>query len=55
MTYRLSTARGRIKKGVQAYENLSGQKLYSSGGITLLTAVFYAETQNLVVPISFVL
>ena len=50
VTYRLSTARGRIKKGVQAYENLSGQKLYSSGGITLLTAVFYAETQNLVVP-----
>lgn len=50
VTYRLSTARGRIKKGVQAYENLSGQKLYSSGGITLLTAVFYAETQNLVIP-----
>lgn len=50
VTYRLSTARGRIKKGVQAYEDISGQKLYSSGGITLLTAVFYAETQNLVIP-----
>ncbi len=50
VTYRLSTARGRIKKGVQAYEDISGQKLYSAGGITLLTAVFYAETQNLVIP-----
>lgn len=50
VSYRLSAARGKIKAGVQRYENTSGVKLYSSGTTTLLTAVFLAETQGLVIP-----
>ena len=50
VSYRLSTARGKIKAGVQRYENTSGVKLYSSGTTALLTAVFLAETQGLVIP-----
>ena len=38
--YRLSAARGKIKQGVQDYENTSGIKLYSSGSVALLTAIF---------------
>lgn len=50
VSYRLSAARGKIKVGVQRYENTSGVKLYSSGTTALLTAVFLAETQGLVIP-----
>ena len=50
VSYRLSAARGKIKEGVQRYENTSGVKLYSSGTTALLTAVFLAETQGLVIP-----
>ena len=50
VSYRLSVARGKIKAGVQRYENTSGVKLYSSGTTALLTAVFLAETQGLVIP-----
>ena len=48
--YRLSAARGKIKQGVQDYENTSGIKLYSSGSVALLTAIFVAESQSLVIP-----
>lgn len=50
VSYRLSVARGKIKEGVQRYENTNGVKLYSSGATALLTAVFLAETQGLVIP-----
>lgn len=50
VSYRLSAARGKIKAGVQRYENTSGVKLYSSGTTALLTAVFLVETQGLVIP-----
>lgn len=50
VSYRLSAARGKIKEGVQRYENTNGVKLYSSGATALLTAVFLAETQGLVIP-----
>ena len=48
--YRLSAARGKIKQGVQDYENTNGIKLYSSGSVALLTAIFMAESQSLVIP-----
>ena len=48
--YRLSAARGKIKQDVQDYENTSGIKLYSSGSVALLTAIFVAESQSLVIP-----
>lgn len=48
--YRLSAARGKIKQGVQDYENTNGIKLYSSGSVALLTAIFMAEAQSLVIP-----
>ena len=48
--YRLSTARGKIRNGVQDYEDTSGIKLYSSGSVALLTAIFVAESQSLVIP-----
>lgn len=50
VSYRLSAARGKIKEGVQRYENTNDVKLYSSGTTALLTAVFLAETQGLVIP-----
>lgn len=50
VSYRLSAARGKLKEGVQRYENTNGVKLYSSGTTALLTAVFLAETQGLVIP-----
>ena len=50
VSYRLSAARGKIKEGVQRYENTNGVKLYSYGTTALLTAVFLAETQGLVIP-----
>ena len=48
--YRLSTARGKIRNGVQDYEDTSGIKLYSSGSVALLTAIFIAESQSLNIP-----
>lgn len=48
--YRLSTARGKIRNGVQDYEDTSGIKLYSSGSVALLTAIFIAESQSLTIP-----
>ena len=50
VTSRLSMARGKIKQGVMEYESINGEKLYSVSGIPLLTALFLAETKNLVVP-----
>lgn len=50
VTYRLSSARGKIKRAVQEYENTSGVKLYSSGAVPLLTAIFIAEAEKLVIP-----
>ena len=50
VTYRLSSARGKIKRAVQEYEDTSGVKLYSSGAIPLLTAIFIAEAEKLVIP-----
>lgn len=48
--FRLSAARAKIKAEVQEYEDTSGEKLYSSAAMPLLTAVLVAETQGLVVP-----
>ena len=48
--YRLSTARGKIRNGVQDYEDTSGIKLYSSGSVALLTAIFIAESQSFNIP-----
>ena len=48
--YRLSTARGKIRNGVQDYEDTSGIKLYSTRSVALLTAIFVAESQSLVIP-----
>lgn len=48
--YRLSSARGKIKRGVQRYEDTTGTKLYSSSTMTVLTAIFFAETQGLSLP-----
>lgn len=45
--YRLSAARGKIKQGVQDYENTSGIKLYSSGSVALLTAILLQNHSHL--------
>lgn len=50
VTYRLSTARAKIKAGVEKYENTSGEKLYASALIPFLTALLTAETEGLIVP-----
>lgn len=50
VTYRLSSARGKIKRAVQDYEDTSGVKLYSSGAVPLLTAIFIADAEKLVIP-----
>ena len=49
VTYRLSSARGKIKRAVQDYEDTSGVKLYSSGAVPLLTAIFIADAEKLVI------
>ncbi len=50
VTSRLSAARGKIKLGVQQYESQTGQKLYSVTAVPFLTALFWAEAENLVIP-----
>lgn len=50
VTYRLSSARGKIKRAVQEYEDTSGVKLYSSGAVPLLTAIFIADAEKIVIP-----
>lgn len=50
VTYRLSSARGKIKRAVQDYEDTSGVKLYSSGAVPLLTAIFIADAEKLMIP-----
>lgn len=50
VTYRLSSARGKIKRAVQDYEDTSGVKLYSSGAVPLLTAIFIADAEKVVIP-----
>ena len=50
VTYRLSSARGKIKRAVQEYEDTSGVKLYSSGAVPLLAAILIAEADKLVIP-----
>lgn len=48
--YRLSVARAKIKKGVDAYENKSGDKLYSVVGLPLLMRLLYEEADSIDVP-----
>ena len=50
VTYRLSSARGKIKRAVQEYEDTSGVKLYSSDAIPLLTAILAADAEGIVIP-----
>ena len=50
VTYRLSSARGKIKRAVQKYEDTSGIKLYSFGAVPLLTAIFTADAKKIVIP-----
>ncbi len=50
VTSRLSAARGKIKLGVQQYESQTGEKLYSVTAVPFLTALFWAEAENLVIP-----
>ena len=50
VTYRLSSARGKIKRAVQKYEDTSGIKLYSFGAVPLLTAIFMADAEKIVIP-----
>ena len=50
VTYRLSSARGKIKRAVQKYEDTSGIKLYSFGAVPLLTAIFTADAEKIVIP-----
>lgn len=48
--YRLSVARAKIRDGVDAYENRSGDKLYSVVGLPLLMRLLYAEADSIDVP-----
>ncbi|MCM1399651.1 MAG: sigma-70 family RNA polymerase sigma factor [Clostridium sp.] len=41
--YRLNAARGKIKQGVLAYEQQSGEKLYSAAGIPFLALLFHYQ------------
>ena len=50
VTYRLSSARGKIKRAVQEYEDTSGIKLYSFGAVPLLAAIFMADAEKIVIP-----
>ena len=50
VTYRLSSARGKIKRAVQEYEDTSGVKLYSFGAVPLLTAIFMADAEKIMIP-----
>ena len=48
--YRLSIARAKIREGVDAYENKSGDKLYSVVGLPLLMRLLYEEANSIDVP-----
>ena len=48
--YRLSVARAKIRDGVDAYENRSGEKLYSVVGMPLLMRLLYEEAESMAVP-----
>ena len=48
--YRLSVARAKIKDGVDAYENKSGDKLYSVVGLPLLMRLLNEEANSIDVP-----
>ncbi|MDE6744296.1 MAG: hypothetical protein K2J95_10505, partial [Lachnospiraceae bacterium] len=48
--YRLSVARAKIRDGVDAYENKSGDKLYSVVGLPLLMRLLYEEADSMAVP-----
>ena len=48
--YRLSVARAKIKDGVDAYENRSGDKLYSVIGLPLLMRLLTEEANSIDVP-----
>ncbi|MDE6744630.1 MAG: sigma-70 family RNA polymerase sigma factor [Lachnospiraceae bacterium] len=48
--YRLSVARAKIRDGVDAYENRSGEKLYSVVGLPLLMRLLYEEAESRAVP-----
>ncbi|MDE6742389.1 MAG: sigma-70 family RNA polymerase sigma factor [Lachnospiraceae bacterium] len=48
--YRLSVARAKIKDGVDAYENRSGDKLYSVVGLPLLMRLLYEEANSIDIP-----
>lgn len=48
--YRLSVARAKIRDGVDAYENRSGDKLYSVVGLPLLMRLLYEEAESMAVP-----
>lgn len=45
VTYRLSIARDRIKKGIERYEKKSGDKLYSVSFIPILALLFATEAE----------
>nr|MDE6714821.1 RNA polymerase sigma factor [Lachnospiraceae bacterium] len=47
---RLSVARAKIRDGVNAYENKSGDKLYSVVGLPLLMRLLYEEADSMAVP-----
>ncbi|MDE6024612.1 MAG: sigma-70 family RNA polymerase sigma factor [Lachnospiraceae bacterium] len=47
---RLSLSRAKIRNGVQAYENGSGDKLYSVVGLPLLMRLLYEEANSMIVP-----
>ena len=48
--YRLSVARAKIRDGVDAYENRSGDKLYSIVGLPLLMRLLHEEAESMAVP-----
>lgn len=48
--YRLSDARGRIKKGVEAYENRIHDKLYSFAGVPFLALLLSEDAKSYPVP-----
>lgn len=48
--YRLSVARAKIREGVDAYENRSGDKLYSIVGLPLLMRLLHEEAESMAVP-----
>lgn len=47
---RLSVSRAKIRDGVLAYENRSGDKLYSVTGIPVLMSLLYEEANSMIIP-----